>query len=93
MCKLNYLKKLSFINLQSNQLTAIQPEAFKELKFLKRLDLSFNHFQKLHSDYFSGLKNLEVLNLKSNNLSIINNDPFKYLSGLGQLDLSNPIIN
>ena len=40
MCKFNYLKKLNFINLQSNQLTAIQPEAFKELKFLKSRTVS-----------------------------------------------------
>ncbi|XP_063697977.1 leucine-rich repeat-containing G-protein coupled receptor 4-like [Culicoides brevitarsis] len=68
----------------------IAEDAFHSCQILRKLDLSQNQIQKLHSNTFKGLTNLEYLDVDHNQLKELNgvNYLFKDLHNLNTLDLS-----
>ncbi len=77
-----------WIELQSNQISEIQPNAFSAALGLRDLFLRMNRLSCIKNDYFFGLFQLEVLELFSNDISSVEIGAFRDLRVLVQLDLN-----
>ena len=64
------LSKLTSLNLQSNQLKFIDPNAFIGLKSLKNLNLSNNKLETLEAHFFQFSRVLKCVHLQKNNLKM-----------------------
>lgn len=78
---------LKELDLSSNQLTDV-PNAVRELKMLKSLDLGENRISVLRNDSFENMSHLTGLRLMDNLLSNITNGIFYPLHGLHVLNLA-----
>ncbi len=91
----DYFKKFSLginymteIFLNNSKLYSIEDFVFKELKYLKILNLASNTISKINENTFQGLTNLLELNLNQNYIDEIYGDVFKCLTSLLTLRLS-----
>lgn len=79
------------LTLDRNNITELQPGAFKNLTILKYLDLSNNNIDILKNGIFNGLRNLHTLELSGNKIRYdrrsIHNNVFKPLVNLQRLNL------
>lgn len=75
---LNYLK----FTYLGKEIDAIEPKAFASLKYLYKLDLSFNKMSKIVENTFAD-SSVSMLGLSSNQIEIIQSNPF--------IDLQNPL--
>ena len=79
--------------LQNNSLSRLEVSDFIELRFLYKLDLSFNQLESLDDErIFENLKSIEKINLSNNNLKSLNRNIFLNLYELKQLDLSQNLL-
>ncbi|KAF7987842.1 hypothetical protein HCN44_003705 [Aphidius gifuensis] len=99
-----YLKKFPNVTIEKliisrNRITKIDDQAFKWIKNLTELDLSYNHLTSkiLRPEIFQGkfspeewepLAKLRVLNLGNNNLHTLNQDLFEHINDLTTLIIS-----
>lgn len=81
------ITKLSDLVLNGNNLGEI-PEAVKNLRFLKSLDLGKNDISVVESAHFEGLDNLFALRLFDNSIVNITKDAFATLPSLQILNLA-----
>ena len=82
-------KSLEYLNLGQNKLKSLTKSADDQLlmKYLRDLDLSYNHLQVLQTYVFSGFSSLVRLNLSHNQIHTISHGAF-ILPALEELDLS-----
>ena len=85
LSNLRYLQKL---DLQGNDISAIEEKAFLSTPNLEMLDLSRNQLRSIKSDVFSGLGKLEKLRLNDNQIQTIEEGSFNDLKVLKRLELS-----
>ena len=78
----------SELKLSKNQIEDIDPEAFKNLKDLRILELNSNALQELTGDMFSGLVNLQELYASENYIGLIDKHAFTDLANLNTLNLA-----
>lgn len=76
----DYLPRVNAINLTSNSIKEIQPNAFGSLGALTVLDLSYNYLETVHPHAFGSLPHLTDLNLSYNNLTILPGEDILRLS-------------
>ena len=82
--------KLFYLDLASNIIEAIEPNAFEHLSNLKGIDLSHNQLKTLPSELFG--ESLMTLNLSYNNIEILPDDLFLKTTYLQELRLGhNPL--
>ncbi|CAG2173730.1 unnamed protein product [Oppiella nova] len=82
--------KLEYLDLASNVIEAIEPNAFQHLTQLRGLDLSHNGLVSLPADLFT--EQLLTLNLSHNNIELLPPDLFKKCKFLQELRLAhNPL--
>ncbi len=77
------------LDLDHNQLTTLQQNAFAGLTNLEYLDLQNNPLTTIQPDAFAGLTNLKDLSLRNNQLRTIKPNAFAGLTNLGFLFLNN----
>lgn len=83
-------EKLFYLDLASNVIEAIEPNAFEHLPNLKGIDLSHNQLKNLPSNLFG--EHLLTLNLSYNNIEILPDDMFLKTTYLQELRLGhNPL--
>ena len=82
------LLKITSIDLQSQNITALKAVDFNGLTNLTKLSLGNNDLSSLPADIFDGLTELEKLYLYSNDLSSLDKDIFEDLTALKYLTLS-----
>ena len=80
------------IHLNNNNLSHLQPEVFKCLIKLIRLDLRHNLLEEIKADMFRGLTNMKWLDGSSNLLKTVQPNVFKGSSYLQWLDLHNNVL-
>ncbi len=80
---------VQMLDLQNNQLTTIESNAFAGITNLKVLDLANNQLSTIESNAFAGLTSLEDLDLTNNQLSTIESNAFAGLTNLENLNLNN----
>lgn len=92
---LSNLKKLQYLNLDSNLFTEIPFGLFSSRihKHLRDIRLSYNHINVLESYTFSNLSNLQTIILSGNNIRIIHPKTFENLPNLISVLLSQNRIN
>lgn len=82
---------IDYISFSYNKITSIKPRAFANLPALKRLSISHNNLQELHSETFlmkeTKLSPIEVLDLSYNQLHYLHNGIFDALLDLAVLNL------
>jgi Leucine-rich repeat (LRR) protein len=89
LLNMQFVRKLTMRNLGIEH---IMPEAFRNMKILEELDLSYNKLSIVTKSTFFGLVNLRILNLAANNISNVLEDAFEHLTKLDILDFSqNPL--
>lgn len=71
-----------------NDIPAIRPSTFAELRYLQNLDLSRNSIKDLNETAFTGLRALRKLFLTTNDIQNIQQRTFANLLNLDHLDLS-----
>ena len=76
------------LDLSSNQITSLQPEAFKRLPNLQYLYLSANEIQEIPTKAFRCLFALKQLTLHQNRISAVHEDSFFDLIRIQSIDLS-----
>ena len=69
-------------------LTLIQPDAFADLKYIEKLDVSHNRITKLFKTQFDGLRKLQTLYLGFNRIDKLCEQQFKELNNLHTLLLN-----
>lgn len=74
--------------LSRNNISHLSGHLLKNLKCLKRLDLSDNQIEEIHTNIFLDLNNLEDLNLSKNMLKTFDDELLAALPALRTLDLS-----
>ena len=77
-----HLTQCTKLELDSNQISDVEPGAFNGLTALKELRLEYNHLRHLHSNMFSYLSNLTVLIIHDNQIQDIEAGAF---NGLGNI--------
>ncbi|XP_015259245.1 PREDICTED: amphoterin-induced protein 3-like [Cyprinodon variegatus] len=84
------LLQLEVLRLAHNQLTTIQPGAFRNSSggLLRHLDLSSNQLQTLKQDYFQDLPGLEELLLFNNRIMLVESTALSGLENLQKAYLS-----
>ena len=85
LSKLRYLQKL---DLQGNDISSIEKEAFVSTPHLEVLDLSRNRLRSIERKVFNGLEKLEKLRLNDNQIQTIEEGSFDDLKALEKLELS-----
>jgi Leucine-rich repeat (LRR) protein len=83
---------LRTIDLEFNQLSAIDGNAFRGLPNLDKLSLANNGIKYLGGNTFSSLTKLRYLNLSYNSIESLHKDIFSHLSNLYDLDLSHNLL-
>ncbi|XP_034970185.1 toll-like receptor 7 [Zootoca vivipara] len=79
----------AMLDLSRNNMFFIKPSDFKDLTFLKCLNLSANAMsQTLNGTEFKYLSNLKYLDFSNNRIDLLNSNAFKELEKLEVLDLS-----
>lgn len=81
-------KHVKEVDFSFNQISHIDPMAFKDANEMEILNLSGNHLLKWENQIFSELKNLHTLNLNDNQIDAIDSLMFSGLVNLRVLDLS-----
>ncbi|XP_072047956.1 uncharacterized protein [Amphiura filiformis] len=84
----SFTSKLTWLNLESNELSFLEPHAFYGAPNVKVLNLVNNHINMIDKNSFHGLLSLKSLMLNRNNLRLIDNGYFHLLTRLETLDLS-----
>lgn len=79
--------QLDYLTVENNQIRNIQPNTFKDLRFLNTLNFQGNQIQNLEKDTFVDLKSLRTILLSNNPLKKIQDGAFKNLGNLTQLFL------
>jgi slit protein 2 len=79
---LNLPPSTTELRLEQNFISTIPANAFKNLRQLRRLDLSKNNIREISADAFVGLGSLNTLVLYANNLTDLPSNLFKPLSEL-----------
>ncbi|XP_044729766.1 insulin-like growth factor-binding protein complex acid labile subunit [Chrysoperla carnea] len=82
-----HLRRLKFLNLETNQITDFERNVFRENTRLEYLRLSYNELRELPSNVFDRLRNLKTLWLKANFLTELPIDVFKRNTKLEILQL------
>ena len=77
------------IKLNEKDIKNIQPDTFKGLKNLQKLNLNYNQIETIESGAFNGLTKLEELYLEYNQITTIKPDIFNGLNILKKLVLKN----
>ena len=85
LSKIPYLHKL---DLQGNDISSIENNAFVLTPHLEVLDLSRNKLQSIQRHTFTGLKNLKKLRLNDNQIQTLVEGSFDSLISLEKLELS-----
>ena len=84
-----YLRALTFLDIQNNKLTSFSEDVFRFTPHLRYLHLARNHLGKVPDKEFSGLFQLRILDLRQNGIRNCKLGlSFKKLRRLEQLDLS-----
>eukprot|EP00435_Cladocopium_sp_Y103_P012028 s4829_g3.t1 len=83
------LAQLWTLELDSNEISSIAPDAFQGLEKLQKLDLFGNEISSIAPDAFQSLAQLETLNLYWNKISSIPTDAIRGLVRLQTLNLGN----
>ena len=86
--ELCFLSNLEVLNLNRNQLTAIDPHTFGNLQNLQKLYLANNQLTVIHPQTFGNLPNLSWLYLNQNQLTAIDPETFSNLLNLQSLFLN-----
>jgi Leucine-rich repeat (LRR) protein len=86
------VQSLFHLDLGSNLISNIHPEAFSPLINLQSLYLEFNWIENLPSGLFSQ-NNLRILNLWGNGLKTLQRNPFGNISNLMSLDCDDNLIS
>ena len=84
--------ELEFLDLSSNGISSISPDAFRGLNKLIYLDLHDNNLTAINENWFDDLANLERLDLGANQLVEVADTAFKNLPKLMGLHLGSNII-
>jgi Leucine-rich repeat (LRR) protein len=79
--------KITRLDLQSNEITVLEPKTFSSLSNLKYLVLTKNKIESIEINAFYGLESLQHLFLSSNKLQTIDTSTFSMLSSLTQINL------
>ena len=82
------INKCQNLELENNQISSIQPGAFRGLQNLGVLGLEGNRITSIQPSSFQELQNLGLLNLARNKISSIQPDSFRGLRNLRYLHLS-----
>ena len=85
LSQIPYLQKL---DLQGNDISFIENNAFMLTPHLEVLDMSRNRLKSIQSRTFSGLKKLEKLRLSDNQIQTVEEGSFDDLTKLEKLELS-----
>ncbi len=83
--------QLEYLYLKNNSIVNVSREAFKVLKKVKSIDLSWNRIQNIRAFTFSQTRNLEVLDLSWNPLRQVEHGSFYGLSNLHILQMASII--
>ena len=85
-----YLENLEYLNLDSNQISWIEDDAFYNLHALETLILSNNEISLSNNsrNLFSSLSNIKFINLRSNVIQYLKMNTFSNLFKLEEIDLS-----
>ncbi len=75
------------IDLQDNEIETIDPQAFRDVYLIHRINLSGNQIRKISSKTFFNLPNLMTLQISGNGISEIEDEAFSDLPKLLQLNL------
>ena len=86
LLNMRYIRNLS---LKGLGIKCIRPRAFRNMKNLDELDLSYNRLNEISSEAFVGLVNLRSLKLSANNISVDIQYALKDLAKLEYVDVSN----
>ena len=83
--------QLEFLYLKNNSIENISREAFRVLKKVKSIDLSWNRIRNIEAFTFSDTRDLEVLDLSKNPLRNLGHDSFYGLTNLHILQMASII--
>jgi hypothetical protein len=84
----NGLTLLTYLSLESNDISEIIPGTFEIFRSLEYLHLQYNKIEHLESDIFRGLFKLKYMDLEENKLQYLHPDTFLGLKNLQSLFLS-----
>lgn len=83
---------LEYLDLATNQIESIEPNAFEHLTKLFGIDLSHNQLKSIPGNLLNQLENLQTLNLSYNNIEVLPNELFAKTIYLQELRLAhNPL--
>lgn len=80
------------IDLSENEITELEPKAFRNLQNLKHLNLKTNKIREFNATWFEGAPNLRELDLSDNRIRIIQSRAFKALENLSTINLRRNLI-
>uniref|UniRef100_A0A8C3PVU2 Leucine rich repeat containing G protein-coupled receptor 6 n=1 Tax=Chrysolophus pictus TaxID=9089 RepID=A0A8C3PVU2_CHRPC len=83
----------AYLDLSMNNISQLQPSAFRRLQFLEELRLSGNQISSIPGEAFSGLYSLKILMLQNNQLSRIPAEALRDLPNLQSLRLDANLIS
>ncbi|XP_065603616.1 leucine-rich repeat-containing G-protein coupled receptor 6 [Cyrtonyx montezumae] len=83
----------AYLDLSMNNISQLQPNAFRPLRFLEELRLSGNQISSIPGEAFSGLYSLKILMLQNNQLSRIPAEALRDLPNLQSLRLDANLIS
>ncbi|XP_004934882.2 leucine-rich repeat-containing G-protein coupled receptor 6 isoform X2 [Gallus gallus] len=83
----------AYLDLSMNNISQLQPNAFRRLRFLEELRLSGNQISSIPGEAFSGLYSLKILMLQNNQLSRIPAEALRDLPNLQSLRLDANLIS
>jgi hypothetical protein len=78
---------LESLNLQNNEISEIDEDAFVGLKKLKTIDLSNNQLENITTNIFHKNLELKFIELQDNKIKTVDVDVFKNLSNLEEVNL------
>ncbi|XP_064455346.1 protein toll-like isoform X2 [Ornithodoros turicata] len=87
--RLGHLPSLRVLSLSHNLISSFHPNAFKNLRSLRKLWLGTNRIKTIPPRLLSGVPALAVLSLRNNSISSLTKAMFQNLNYLQELTLSN----